>query len=269
MTGPLARLVGRSRSPVAGLRPRPASRYERRSPAAGPPVLDGDLEGHADGDLDGSAPRPVTEPPQAAEPAVPRPDLTVRAPRTAEPGGTGPGAAGLPSPDRPTRALSAVPAPPVAREGAPVRSDGPSQPPALPVRVEATVSPAASRQTAPEPGRAAPDPRTNLVRDPADEPPPPTPQLPRDGARRTPDVLGRPLLHAHARLPALTADLASSTASEADPVVVVEVSIGRLDVRTPPSPAPSRAAARPPAVRADHARALENYLRRRAEGELG
>jgi hypothetical protein len=298
MTGPLARLVDRSRSPVAGLRPRPASRYEQRSPATGPPVLEGDLE-----DVE---PRPVTEPPTAAEPAahqdnpaerVPGPtesaahrhDPAVPTPRVIEPADHGPSVTGLsvtetvatepsatdadlPGPDRTTRALSAVPALPVVRENAPARGDGTAQPLPLllPVRVEAPVSPADPLRTTPELGRPAADPRTNLVRNPADEAPPPVPPPPRDSVRNAPVVLDRPLLYAHARPPAFAADAAPSTAPEAEPAVVVEVSIGRLDVRTPPSPAPPRTPARPPAaLRADHARALENYLRRRAEGELG
>ncbi|MFJ1975559.1 hypothetical protein ACIO93_44000 [Streptomyces sp. NPDC087903] len=61
-----------------------------------------------------------------------------------------------------------------------------------------------------------------------------------------------------------------SLAREGEPAVVVEVSIGRLDVRTPQVPAqPQVPAPQPATVRANHAKALESYLRRRAEGELG
>ncbi|XUL93977.1 hypothetical protein ACQ86D_51320 [Streptomyces galilaeus] len=294
MTGPLARLVDRSRSPVVGLRPRLASRYEQRSPATGPPVLEGDLE-----DV---APRPVTAPHPAAEPAVHRDTPATRVPgdtdpaahrhhpavptpRVTEPADHGASITApavteavtaepletetdIPRPDPPTRAFSAVPPLPVVREDAPARGDGPPQPmPFRPVHVEAVVPPAAPLRTAPKPGCPAPDPRAGLVRDPADEAPPPTP---RDIVRNAPVALDRPLLYAHARPPALAADAPPSPAQQAQPAVVVEVSIGRLDVRTPPSPAPPQTPARPPtALRADHARALESYLRRRAKGELG
>ncbi|MCQ4211114.1 MULTISPECIES: hypothetical protein [Streptomyces] len=58
-------------------------------------------------------------------------------------------------------------------------------------------------------------------------------------------------------------------APAAEPEVVVEVSIGRVDVRTPPAAAPQQQVQPSAAARANHAKALENYLRRRAEGELG
>ncbi|MCX5561530.1 hypothetical protein [Streptomyces sp. NBC_00038] len=80
----------------------------------------------------------------------------------------------------------------------------------------------------------------------------------------------RPLLRVDSTPPPALTGAPRSLAREGEPAVVVEVSIGRLDVRTPQVPAqPQVSAPRPAAVRANHAKALESYLRRRAEGELG
>lgn len=89
-------------------------------------------------------------------------------------------------------------------------------------------------------------------------------------AARLPVASNRPLLRVDSvPSPALSA-APPSLAREGEPAVVVEVSIGRLDVRTPQVPAqPQVPDPRPATVRANHAKALESYLRRRAEGELG
>ncbi|MFJ1877768.1 hypothetical protein [Streptomyces sp. KS_5] len=105
------------------------------------------------------------------------------------------------------------------------------------------------------------------------------PQPAPTAAPETPDVDPEPrslaLLRPTAALPpvrpALFANAVAPVVSSAPPdgqPLVVEVSIGRLDVHTPPPPAP---APRPPAtsVHAEHAAALETYLRQRFEGELG
>ncbi|MFJ3306445.1 hypothetical protein ACIPSA_25640 [Streptomyces sp. NPDC086549] len=246
MTGPLARLVGRSRSPVPGLRPRPASRYERPAAADGPPLpaLHDAPESpvpHA------AAPEPIP----ADVAGAPADGAGPQEPRPTEPADT---EAGVPGREPPTRALSVVRHPPGARQDGLVRREGPVPQP-HPAPVEAT----------PEPGRPS-DPRRGFLRDPAEA-------APASPGRRGPQAgvgFDRPLLHAEVPPPELVADTPASAApGEAEPAVVVEVSIGRLDVRTPPVPAPPQPVRLQRGAQADHAKALENYLRRRAEGELG
>ncbi|WP_405930682.1 hypothetical protein [Streptomyces sp. NBC_00827] len=110
---------------------------------------------------------------------------------------------------------------------------------------------------------------------------PPTPEIPyapeephdlpdAAPAARLPVAPNRPLLRVDSVPSPVLAAAPPPLAREGEPAVVIEVSIGRLDVRTPQVPAqPQVPAPRPATVRANHAKALESYLRRRAEGELG
>ncbi|MFI7407069.1 hypothetical protein ACIBU0_00080 [Streptomyces sp. NPDC049627] len=257
MSGPLARLVGRSRSPVAGLRPRPASRYERRAPAAGPrpPVLDaGPDDRHAPGEVAEPVPGgeiPVADEEFGAAPASRAVDpVAAPAPQVVSP-------VAIPKAERPTHAGSDVVAAAAPRPERPVISALDAEP-ASPVVRQDPPSPgiaAADSDTDTDPGRPATDPRLSVVQDP-----------PEDITVAARLDVPQPALVLH-RAPLLRAPEPPPAVPAAEPEVVVEVSIGRLDVRTPPAPTPPRTT--PVAVQADHARALENYLRRRAEGELG
>ncbi|MGW3146151.1 MULTISPECIES: hypothetical protein [Streptomyces] len=254
MTGPLTRLVGRSRSPVPGLRPRPVSRYERSSPADGPPP---------------PARPDAPEPPARQAAAIDGTDPSVEeeGPRAPLPTGTTDAEPAVPGREPPTRALSVVRHPAVRREDVSVVRERPS---ALrqdvPVRREepAPLPHPVPAEATQEPGRPA-DPRRSFLQSPEQE----TPEPPGHHAPHAVVAFDRPLLHAEAPPPLVAGAPAAASATAAEPAVVVEVSIGRLDVRAPAPPAPPQ----PPVPRrdaqADHAKALQNYLRRRAEGELG
>ncbi|MFF3328199.1 hypothetical protein ACFYWX_01340 [Streptomyces sp. NPDC002888] len=229
MNGPLNRLLGRSGAPLPGLRPRPAAPYAHR-PAGG--VVDETPPALADEPVDA----PLEEP--AAEERPPRGAAAVE--EVGE----------RPDPTTPSRSLTDDHFPVVR-----AKVTGRQQVPIFPVAVTAAEAPpAAALKAAEAPPAAAAPPRGG----PSTEPVPVT------------------VMPDHPRLRVGTVPTAPAAAPEADPgamaveaapTVVVEVSIGRLDVRTPPA----TAAPRPPsaAVRENHAKALETYLRRRAQGDLG
>ncbi|MGW6501506.1 hypothetical protein [Nonomuraea angiospora] len=228
MSGLVQRLIARSREPVTGIRPRPASLYEDHPPMsraqAEPPTL-----------FDAPDPAPAARPPGVPATRLQRPaaqeadayeehEIQVeRSPR--EPG------------DARRERTPPVTGPDVAD-------------PAVAVRA------ARSERRAP----AAP-PRPQL---PADRPDSPLPGLAEAG--RAP---GAPLLRVAAG-PVLAAPArpsraqAAQAAQDAPAPPVVEISIGRLEVRAPQAQAAPQA--RPP--RKDHASVLQAYLRGRSKGEL-
>ncbi|MFG2126256.1 hypothetical protein ACGFNV_00395 [Streptomyces sp. NPDC048751] len=237
MNGPLTRLLGRSSAPLPGLRPRPAARYEHRP---------------ADGAVDASPPAIAGEPDEAT---LEQPAAQAGAPReTAAAGKTGAGEPGdtvalAERGERPTPSSSGA-----GDHCAVVRQEvaGRQQMSAAPVAVTvAAVSPSPAAAAPPRQGEGA---SPEVVPEPA--PVTVVPEHPRLRVGTVPTV------------PATAPESdANTVAGEAEPTVVVEVSIGRLDIRTPPAtPAP-----RPPSAgaRENHAKVLESYLRRRARGELG
>lgn len=265
MSGMLYRLVERSRAPVAGLRPRPVSRYEQPHPMGEQPLETEAFEVPVADEAVGRTGRA-----RGAERLVDIPagvdgstadDGFGRAPDVED--GTR---------DQQPSVRGARPQQPSMRGafGSPSPGDVRDDVPDTPGREHTTARPgraeAAGRAALPSPQRrsaASQSPRTAVP----------------EASPETPDVDPEPrslaLLRPTAALPPIRPALYVNTVA---PVVcspppdeqplVVEVSIGRLDVRTPPPPAP---APRPPAaaVHAEHAAALETYLRRRFEGELG
>ncbi|WP_431917249.1 hypothetical protein [Nonomuraea jabiensis] len=231
MSGLVERLIARSREPVTGIRPRPASLFEDHPPMshaqAEPPVL-----------FDVPDPAPAARPPgKVPATGLRRPvveayeehEIAVERSRR--------------DPEEPGRTPAAPPVPPVPPVTRPDAVD-----PAVAVR-------------APRAGRRAPatPPRPQV---PADRPGSPLPDLAE--ARR---AAGAPLLRVAAG-PVLAAPARPSraqTAQDAPAPPVVEISIGRLEVRAPQAQAAPQA--RPP--RKDHASVLQAYLRGRSKGELG
>ncbi|MGW4426254.1 hypothetical protein [Streptosporangium sp. NPDC004631] len=231
MSGLVQRLLARSRAPVSGVRPRPASLFEHHPPVtrapAEPPVLDT------------PAPAPARRPPgvpdgQALRRAVAR--------DTAHPV------------DEPYREGDFS-----ARRLPHGHGDG---------RVPAPVAP----------GSGAPDPATAVGLPPAERPPTPPVQGPAPAPPSPPPLLpflartaearrGSPPLLRVAAGPVLAAPASAPRAPDVpdtSPPAVVEISIGRLEVRTPPA----QAAPQPKPSRKDHVSVLETYLRRRGKGEL-
>ncbi|MBB5782874.1 hypothetical protein [Nonomuraea jabiensis] len=230
MSGLVQRLIARSREPVTGIRPRPASLFEDHPPA-------GPAQGRPAALFDAPDPAPAARPPGEApatglrRPAVQETEAyeereidVERSPR---------------GPEEPGRTPAAPPVPTVTRPDA--------VDPAVAVR-------------APRAGRRAPaaTPRPQL---PADRPGSPLPDLAEAGR-----AAGAPLLRVAAG-PVLAAPARPSrpqAAPDAPASPVVEISIGRLEVRAPQAQAAPQA--RPP--RKDHASVLQAYLRGRSKGEL-
>ncbi|MFF4618991.1 hypothetical protein [Nonomuraea jabiensis] len=230
MSGLVQRLIARSREPVTGIRPRPASLFEDHPPMsraqAEPPAF-----------LDAPDPAPAARPPGKVpattlrRPAVEEAEAyeeheidVERSPRDLE---------------EPGRASAASPVPPVTRPDA--------VDPAVAVR-----APRAGRRAAAGP------PRPQI---PADRPGSPLPGLAEAGR-----AAGAPLLRVAAG-PVLAAPARPSraqAAQDAPAPPAVEISIGRLEVRAPQAQAEPQA--KPP--RKDHASVLQAYLRGRSKGEL-
>ncbi|MGW3408467.1 hypothetical protein [Streptomyces sp. NPDC000888] len=257
MNGSLGRLLGRSRAPLGGLRPRPVSLYERRPPGtgtAGPQPPDGEGTGYGEGAVDDGVTETagkLVESEAAAEEAE-----TIRAPRMPR--------------TRPVPPTPAVPPTPPVEE--------PPANTAVPLRDPSPRPPSVSHlplvhgnMTNHQPAAAETGPRSTPPTPESPYAPEETHDLPDAApAARLPVAPNRPLLRVDSIPPPALAAAPPSVAGEGEPAVVVEVSIGRLDVRTPQVPAqPQVPAPRPATVRANHAKALESYLRRRAEGELG
>ncbi|MEV4014146.1 hypothetical protein AB0J35_26960 [Nonomuraea angiospora] len=228
MSGLVQRLIARSREPVTGIRPRPASLFEDHPPMSGaqaePPAFS-----------DVPDPAPAARPPAVPAVRLQRPEAEAyeeqeidveRSPR--DPGDA-----------RRERTPAAPPVPPVTRPDA--------VDPAAPVR-------------APRAGRRAPatPPRPHISADRPDSPPP--------GVAEAKRAAGAPLLRVAAG-PVLAAPARPSraqAAQDAPAPPVVEISIGRLEVRAPQAQAAPQA--KPP--RKDHASVLQAYLRGRSKGEL-
>lgn len=242
MNSPLTRLLGRSSAPLPGLRPRPAARYEHRA-AVG--AVDESAAPHAETALQDPA----------AKADAPRESAAMGEPEAGEPGeAVALAEAGQRPRPTPSRSVAGDHFA-VVRNEVTDHQQGPGAPVAVTVS-EVPLSPAAAASSrggtregaSPEGGspEAVPEPAPVTV----------IPDHPRLHVGPVPTT------------PATAPEAAANTvAGEAEPTVVVEVSIGRLDIRTPPAaPAP-----RPPSagVRENHAKALESYLRRRARGELG
>ncbi|MBE1583646.1 hypothetical protein ACFPOI_32970 [Nonomuraea angiospora] len=222
MSGLVQRLIARSREPVTGIRPRPASLYEDQPPMtraqAEPPAL-----------FDAPDPaRPTGVPATRLQrPAAQEADVYAEHEIQVER-----------SPRAPREAR---------HERTPPLTEPEAADPAGAVRA------ARAARRAP----AAP-PRPHF---PADRPDSPLPGLAEAGR-----AAGAPLLRVAAG-PVLAAPARPSraqTAQDAPAPPVVEISIGRLEVRAPQAQAAPQA--RPP--RKDHASVLQRYLRGRSKGEL-
>jgi hypothetical protein len=247
VNGLVHRLLDRSRAPVAGVRPRPAALFERSARTADVPASDaGAPTRPVDVTAPAEPPDPVAivvefDPARAKRPPdpVPRTDRPAATPRR------------QPTTDDAQATPESIrPAPVAVRQ--PVTADGRARrepaadvgPGADPVGAPRHTGPTLIR---PAPGGLA---RTAAGRDPLPArvlidrwPPAPPPFL------RSPAG------------PALATP--AGTLPDPPPPTVVEVSIGRLEVRTPP------AAATPPRQpRKDQTATLEMYLRRRGKGEL-
>lgn len=235
MSGLVQRLLARSRAPVSGVRPRPASLFEHHPPVtrapAEPPVLDTQVSA------------PARRPPGVpAGQALRRAVARDTAHPAGEPYGEGDfSARRLPDGHSDGHGDGRVSAPVAPRSGVPD--------PATAIRL-----PSAERPPVPP------------VQDPAPAPPSPPPLLP--FLARTADARrGSPPLLRVAAGPVLAAPASAPRAPDVPdtpPPAVVEISIGRLEVRTPPA----QAAPPPKPSRRDHASVLETYLRRRGKGEL-
>ncbi|MET7330948.1 hypothetical protein [Nonomuraea sp. NPDC005650] len=231
MSGLVQRLITRSREPVTGIRPRPAALFEDHSPVsraqAEPPAFF-DVPDHT------SAARPPGLP-VTRQQALRRP-ATGEAEAYEEPG--------IEVERSPRDAGAADRVPPA--EPQPVTGpDAPGDPAAAAVR-----TPRAERRAAAPP---------QLL---ASEPGSPFPAVAEAGRA----VAGAPLLRVPSG-PVLAAPARTPrgrAAQDAPAPPVVEISIGRLEVRAPQPPAAPQA--KPP--RKDHASVLQAYLRRRSRGEL-
>ncbi|MFI7132181.1 hypothetical protein ACIBQ1_41345 [Nonomuraea sp. NPDC050153] len=231
MSGLVQRLITRSREPVTGIRPRPAALFEDHAPAsraqAEPPAFF-DAPDHP------AAARPPGLP-VTRQQALRRPVAEETAVYEE------PGIERERSPRAPGAADSVPPAepPPVTRAGAPGH-------PAV-----------AAVRTSPAERRAAAPPQVL-----ASKPDLPLPAVAEAGRA----VAGTPLLRVPAA-PVLAAPARTprgQAAQDAPAPPVVEISIGRLEVRAPQTPAAPQA--KPP--RKDHTSVLQAYLRRRSRGEL-
>ncbi|MER6000334.1 hypothetical protein ABT120_17315 [Nonomuraea angiospora] len=228
MSGLVQRLIARSREPVTGIRPRPASLYEDQ-----PPMSRAQAEPPAFSDV--PDPAPAARPPAVTATRLRRPaaeeteayeehEIDVeRSPR---------------APEEPGRERT-PPVPSVTRPD--------------------VVDPIAAAQ-APRAGRRTPatPPRPHA---PAHQPDSPFPEIAE--ARR---AAGAPLLRVAAG-PVLAAPARPSpgqAAQDTPAPSVVEISIGRLEVRAPQAQAAPQA--KPP--RKNHASVLQAYLRGRSKGEL-
>ncbi|MEU6785321.1 hypothetical protein ABZ912_39555 [Nonomuraea angiospora] len=230
MSGLVQRLITRSREPVTGIRPRPASLYEDQ-----PPMSHAQAEPPAFSDVPDPAPAPAPRPP-----AVPATRLQRPTPEETE----------------------SFEEPEIDMERPPRAPEEPGRertPPVASVTRPDAVDPIAAAR-APRAGRraAATPPRPHVN---ADRPDSPLPGIAE--ARR---ATGAPLLRVAAG-PVLAAPARPSraqAAQDAPAPPVVEISIGRLEVRAPQAQAAPQA--KPP--RKDHTSVLQAYLRGRSKGEL-
>ncbi|MFI6737138.1 hypothetical protein ACIBI9_29790 [Nonomuraea sp. NPDC050451] len=228
MSGLVQRLITRSREPVTGIRPRPASLFEDH-----PPTSHAEAEPPAFSDV--PDPGPASRPPDVPvtrrglqRPAVEESheereiEMERSSPREADHG----------------QAPAPAPEPSVTRPGA--------VDPAVAIRGPHVGRPAA----------ATPPPHI-----PAHQPDSPVPAIAEAGR-----AAGAPLLRVAAG-PVLAAPARPSraqAAQDASAPPVVEISIGRLEVRAPQA----QAAPQPKPPRKDHASVLQAYLRSRGKGEL-
>ncbi|MFI7229400.1 hypothetical protein ACIBO5_39815 [Nonomuraea angiospora] len=225
MSGLVQRLIARSREPVTGIRPRPASLYEDQPPMS---------RAHSEPPALFDAPDPA---PAARPPGVP-------ATRRRRPA---------------TREAQAYEEHEIQVERSPREPGQARRERTPPVTGADAVDPAVAVRAA-RAGRRVPatPPRPDL---PADRPDAPLPGLAEAGRAAAAPLLrvaAGPVLAAPAR------PSRAQTAQDAPAPPVVEISIGRLEVRAPQAQAAPQAG--PP--RKDHASVLQAYLRGRSKGEL-
>ncbi|MEW1847570.1 hypothetical protein AB0392_57255 [Nonomuraea angiospora] len=216
MSGLVQRLIARSREPVTGIRPRPASLYEDHPPMsraqAEPPAL-----------FDAPDPAPAARPPGVPATRLQRPTA---------------------------REVQAYEEHEIQVERSP-REPGEAR----------------RERTPPVTGPDVADPAVAVGAARSERRAPAAPPLP--GLAEAGRAPGAPLLRVAAG-PVLAAPArpsraqAAQAAQDAPAPPVVEISIGRLEVRAPQAQAAPQA--RPP--RKDHASVLQAYLRGRSKGEL-
>jgi hypothetical protein len=252
MTGLVERLLGRSRAPVTGVRPRSGSLFERRPSAElyvmPPPSAPATVRGDPPAQVGPTRPNDEPQRDEEARPPVPAAPTLPAAVAGAVWPPTGPSG---PAPQRGTAAGVHARA---GDPGRPAADDGPA-PATAAARHTGRRDPADAAL-----GRAGDEARTP---ESAPTPPPPGP-VPRPAEEQQPAATPFPARRPPPLLlvPARPALAAPPVPARPEPEQVVEVHIGRLEVRTPSPPAALPARPRP-----DPAPSLESYLRRRGRGE--
>jgi len=254
----LGHLAARIVDPERAVRPRLASRFEPVSPAAPALPDNGGLQG------------PSLVEVRAEEPAIAPPPARSLRPATAAPA----------APEATAEEAEREPAPAPSRRRRARRRSGAEDAPALSAPLprprqeplQAQVRPAPSRPRMGPTPSSEPD-GAPAVREPADSPSSRGRRLSaRDGpepadspAPRPPPTFAAPPSGTTAALLAPPARAVLAPRAKQPPEPTIQVTIGRIEVRATPPPAPST---RPPTT-APAAVSLDEYLRQRSKGAVG